>query len=1057
MSTLACASEGNPRQLQVLLRVGLALVLCLEAGIWLEFALFQSPLLAIQRPYILLDVALVGVGFVLTSFARSARHWRAPAMVFCLAIIASRTMAHVLINRDETLVPVLTAILLGTALLVPWSLKWQAMLDLAGLTAFLVASVRGPGGQLEIDRWLVLIGVGAVALSFAAMKDQHRGQRRLIEDLLDKETRLTRSEKVLRTLFDAVPDLVVLTRLSDGRIFEANSEFLLRTELSRSQALATSVVELAAWVSPHERERYIQGLRAEGHVRDLEADFRLHGVISPYLISAVVIEIDGEMFALNIARDATLIKENERALRRAHARLHDQVERLTATETRLRAEIAERRLTQARLAKSEAILRRMLDAMPDIVFTRQGDAIIHVNDEFVKRTGLARSAVLGRTLEEVAPFMHCADREEFVRRVQSDGIVRNFEAELRLKGAAVPCLVSGATIETEDGPLIFAIARDIAGRIQMEKDLIAAREAALAASQAKSEFLSSMSHEIRTPMNAILGMAELLSESPLDPEQRRCVETMCSNGNMLMRLINDILDLARIESGRLSLEAVEFALEDEIDRVLETMSLRAHAKGLELTARVLPHVPAHLVGDPLRLRQVLINLIANAIKFTESGEVALTVDSLSAAEAPCVGSAADPRANGDGNGGGPLAHLRFSISDTGIGIPADQLGGIFSSFSQADASVTRRFGGSGLGLAIVKRITEMMGGRVEVESEFGRGSIFRVTIAMRVDTRPPPSAAQLRPAGAHLSETRVLVVDDNQTSRLALREMLARNRVPVGLASDGAAGLAELACARARGEPYLLILADYGMPGMDGVEFARRALVAPFAPPAGRAAMVLMLTSEDLNSKLARMGRLGLNSYLVKPVKRAELLEKIAALASDSACSAPSGAAAATAEAGDATRIEILLAEDAPDNRHLVQAYLKKLPYRIEIAENGRAALEKFKASPPDLVLMDVQMPEMDGLAATRAIRRWEAEQGLAPTAIIALTASALEDDVRRSLAAGADQHVSKPVRKPVLLAAIRKAIAARAQRRGADARPGRAMTPTSAQERAAQDNAALS
>jgi two-component system sensor histidine kinase/response regulator len=418
----------------------------------------------------------------------------------------------------------------------------------------------------------------------------------------------------------------------------------------------------------------------------------------------------------------------------------------------------------------------------------------------------------------------------------------------------------------------------------------------------------------------------------------------------------------------------------------------------------------------------------------------LTVETLSPAEALRLGLSANSAGSEDGHPRAPVAWLRFSVADTGIGIPAGELGAIFSSFTQADASISRRFGGSGLGLTIVRRLSEMMGGRVEVESEVGRGSIFRVTVALGVDTRTV--AAEERGAAANLDGVRILVVDDNATNRLILREMLVRNRAEVTEADGGVAALAALARARAAGRPYRLMLLDYWMPGMDGVEVARKAIDEGFARASagGQDTIILMLTSDDLNFRLARMREAGLHTYLIKPVKRAELLEKIGNLLSGIGAgrSLPEPAQPAAAPEGT-TPLRILLAEDAPDNRLLIQAYLKKLPYRIEIAENGRVAIEKFKASHPDLVLMDVQMPEIDGLAATRAIRQWEGEQGCAPTPIIALTASVLDDDVKRSLAAGCDVHVSKPVKRPILLAAIRKAMAARGAAAGAapTAEPG--------------------
>jgi two-component system sensor histidine kinase/response regulator len=1154
MAALACASESNLRQLNAFLRTGLAVVFLFELGTWLEVARFEPALLHTEQLFFIFDIALVGIGLCLTYFNWFRNLWRPVTMAFCLILVTSRTLSTIAIDQDEPLLLALFMLALGTAVLVPWGARWQGVLSLAGLIAFAIAAVDGVVEPADLHRWLVLAAVGAFALSFTALKDHYRSQIILIDDLLDKEERLAKSEAMLRILFDAVPDIVTLTRFSDGKLFEVNEEFLKRTGLDREAALETSIVQLGAWTRPEERAVYIQQLMNEGRVRNLAVDFRLGGLVVPYLMSAVVVEIDGELHALNVARDATSIRENERALREAQERLHAQVERLTATEALLRTEITEReaaeraardseatlrkvfeaspdiitvssrrdfRLIQAndiffretgyspqevlgtqiysrfwtdpvqreqlkqlldrngfahnmeadlvmkngtinsyllstvaielggescrvsfwrnvtevkrtaqRIAQSEAMLRSMFDATPDIIITRRADGpILEVNDEFVKRTGITREQAVGASMDNLRLFLRPEDRNEFLRRIQTDGMIQNFETDYLLKGVSVPYLVSGAMVETEAGPIIFGISRDIASRKRMEQEVIAAREAALAASQAKSEFLSSMSHEIRTPMNAILGMADLLSDGPLVPEQRRYVDTMRSNGNALMHLINGILDVAKIESGRLSLESVGFGLEDVVDKAIETMAVRAQAKGLELTARILPHVPPNLIGDPLRLGQILINLAANAIKFTDKGEVALTVESLSPAEALRLGFSADSAAEGeDGDPSAPVAPvawLRFSLADTGIGIAADQLGAIFSSFTQADTSVSRRFGGSGLGLTIVRRLSEMMGGRVEVESEVGRGSTFRVTVAVRVDTQPV--TAQERGTAVELDGVRILVVDDNETNRLILREMLVRNRASVAEASTGAEALAELARARAAGRPYRLMLLDYRMPGMDGVEVARKAIEDGFvrASAGGQDTIILMLTSDDLNFRLARMREAGLHTYLIKPVKRAELLEKIGLLLSAIGAGRPLlETAEPPAAPADALPLRILLAEDAPDNRFLIQAYLKKLPYRIEIAENGHVAIEKFKAIRPDLVLMDVQMPEIDGLAATRAIRQWESAQGLSPTPIIALTASALAEDVKRSLAAGCDDHISKPVRKPVLLAAIRKATA---------------------------------
>ena len=689
----------------------------------------------------------------------------------------------------------------------------------------------------------------------------------------------------------------------------------------------------------------------------------------------------------------------------------------------------------------EVALRKVVEASLDaMTIKRLRDGVyIDVNEEFVRMSGHARAATIGAT----ATGMGLWDPEvyrNFYAELEARGEMRNFEVTLKTAaGRTVEGLVSARVIELDGEQCAVSSTRDITERKTLELELVAAREAALAASRAKSEFLSSMSHEIRTPMNAILGMADLLWEDgELNDQQRRYLDTMRSNGNALLHLINSILDLAKIESGRLSIEAVGFDLEDLVDRTLETMGVRAHAKGLELTARIPPAVPRGLIGDPLRLGQILINLLGNAIKFTEKGEVGLTID---LAEAKTGTESTDPAA----------IRLCISVADTGIGIPADKLGTIFSGFSQADASISRRFGGSGLGLTIVTRLTKLMGGTVEVESEPGRGSTFRVSLALRRD--PQPTVAARRTA-VRLDGVRILIVDDNDTNRLILREALLGAGAEPSEANGGEAALAELACARAANRPYRLMLLDYHMPGVSGTEVAQRALGQrhAFKPGDGDNArdrtIILMLTSEDLNFQLAHLREIGLHTYLVKPIRRSDLLATIGRLLSDAEPRAErSTAAAAKPMPPDMRPLRVLLAEDSPDNRLLVEAYFKGLPYHLDIAENGLIAVEKFKAARHDIVLMDMRMPEMDGLTATRALRQWEREQGLAHTPIVALTASALEEDVKQSLSAGCDAHVSKPVLKRVLLEAIRKALAPGAAGIGANGAQATAAADNSSPE----------
>jgi signal transduction histidine kinase/DNA-binding response OmpR family regulator len=529
------------------------------------------------------------------------------------------------------------------------------------------------------------------------------------------------------------------------------------------------------------------------------------------------------------------------------------------------------------------------------------------------------------------------------------------------------------------------------------RELAIARDQALEASRVKSDFLASMSHEIRTPLNAIIGMAELLSETTLTADQDKYVTVFRRAGEALLSLVNDILDLSKIEAGQLVLEEVEFDLREIIEHAVEIYALKCSDKGIELAAHIATDIPLRLIGDPGRLRQIVLNLIGNAIKFTERGEIVVRVT----------------RESSDGS----ADRLLFAVSDTGIGIPEHKLESIFASFTQADSSTTRKYGGTGLGLTISKRLVELMGGRIWVQSVIGRGSTFHFTLPLAVaEAQETPRP----PAPVELGGLRVLVIDDNATNRLILEEVLTSHGALVTTADGADAGLDAFERARGRGESFDLILTDCRMPDKDGFDVAQSIKSA-----GGKVNTVMMLTSENLGSDVARVREIGIGGYLVKPVKWAELFEAInRALGQSAVAPAPaSEAPRAMARRSNA----ILLVEDTSDNRLLIKAYLKKEPYEIDEAENGEIAVEMFKSREYGLVLMDVQMPVMDGHQATRLIREWEREQGRPATPIIALTAHAIKEDMEKSLRAGCTAHLTKPIKKTTLLQVIGQYLGAEA------------------------------
>jgi len=644
-------------------------------------------------------------------------------------------------------------------------------------------------------------------------------------------------------------------------------------------------------------------------------------------------------------------------------------------------------------------LRILVQASPMAIFAMNADATVaEWNPAAEHLFGWTASEVMGRPL----PMVPEEGREHFQARFakeQRGEECGDIEVRaLRKDGTAVDILLSSAPRRNGKGDIVgtMAVIADISDRKRAEVELRKAKEAAEAATRAKSEFLANMSHEIRTPMNGIIGMTELALDTELSPEQREYLVMVKDSADNLLTLINDILDFSKIEAGKLGLDLIDFNLHDMLGNTMKTLAPRASAKGLELVYRTPPSVPRDLVGDPGRLRQILVNLVGNAIKFTERGEVVVRVEAQSQTE--------------EG------VELHFAVTDTGIGISREKQQLIFEAFAQADASTTRKYGGTGLGLAITSQLVKMMRGRLWVDSEPGQGSTFHFTAHFGL--APAPTKPHALRETVCLRDMPVLVVDDNATNRRILEAMLTHWVMQPTLAEGGREALGYMDAARNAGKPYPLVLIDAQMPDMDGFALAEQIK----RDPTLAGATIMMLTSAGQRGDAARCRELGIAVYLIKPIRQSELLEAILLALGRPSREGERPAVLTRHSLREAGRkLCILVAEDNVVNQALVVRLLEKQGHTVEVARNGKEALailENSTCREFNCVLMDVQMPEMDGFEATAVIRQKEEASGL-HLPIIAMTAHAMKGDGERCLAAGMDAYLSKPIDARHLLATI--------------------------------------
>ncbi len=765
------------------------------------------------------------------------------------------------------------------------------------------------------------------------------------------EAIVAQSEQRFRLLFDNSLDAVVITD-TKGKILECNGSFLRLLGYSTREELAQKRMG-DIFCNPEDGLKMRRELESKGFTENYEIKLRAKNGHSMDTVHAISVFRDSKGATIGyqgILHDISAKKRTEQELEEAL--------KSTAAETEK--------------------LRSMIEGMEEgIALADTSGIITEVNSWFLKRARLDRHQLLGKYIWNFHPD------DEISTRLK--GLFSEYGDKKRLKPLTLNREMFGLHVCLRVQPIFVNGAfQGIILNVVDITDQVIARIAAECANEAKSQFLANMSHEIRTPMNGIIGMTELALGTELTSEQKEYLDSVKISAEALLSLINDILDFSKMEAGKFELITTDFSLRDCVDNTMSTMAVQAHSKKLELAYDVVSDIPDNLSGDPGRLRQILVNLVGNSIKFTTKGEVVVRV--VTEME------------------GHDFIELHFSVSDTGIGIHEDKLASIFKAFEQVDGSTTREFGGSGLGLAISSQLVEMMNGRIWVESESGHGSIFHFTA--RFGFPAQPVLRVIPRARVPLDGIKVLVVDDNATNRRILEETLRSwGMIPTSVAESTAA-IDTIIAANNRGAPFSLALLDFMMPEMNGFELAE----AISCHKGSNLEKIVMLTSGGQRGDAAKCRELGIAAYLMKPIKQSDLLDAILMTMQKAPDSdLPHSLITRHSVREARKRLDILVAEDNVVNQKLAVKILEKMGHVVTVASNGKEALDILETGAFQIVLMDVQMPEMDGFDATRAIRDKEKITG-EHIPIVAMTAHAMVGDREKCLDTGMDGYISKPI-----------------------------------------------